>query len=286
MVVAQKRPPRAKTERSLVTASDFAKEMVRLDGQAESHNFLIYGDSNVGKTWLSGTCPGRTLWLVCEPGYKSAARNGAKGYARRIADSATALSAIDWLNGPSNGNGGKGPRYAQLDWIIVDGGTTMQDRFRLAYAAEAFDASPESRRARAHRNLPDRPDYFNTQNFLKAWIPQLVDMPVNVLLTFHAYRTDKTENGELLTFPGIQGKVTETANAIAGLMDVVGYYELKKLSNRSGQTKMVRRLYFESPPSEDIRYICGDKYNALGKYMDFPTVPKMLDLINGENVDA
>ena len=276
---AGKTSSRVRTERSEVSLSDFAAEMFRLQGDSESINGLVYGDSNVGKTWLAGTCPGKTYWLVCEPGYKSAARNGATGYGRRIADTATALAAVDWLN--AKGKNGR-PRYSMLDWIILDGLSTMQDRFRLGYAAEAFDINPEKRQ---HRNLPDRPDYFNTQNFLKSWIPQLVDMPVNFLITAHAYRTDETDGGELLVFPGVQGKVTETANAISGLMDFTGYYEHKRLPVRnSDQFKLVRRLYFETPErrskrEQDVRYICGDKFNCLGPYIDNPTMPKILEKI-------
>lgn len=276
---AGRRSTRVRTERSEVSISDFAAELIRLEESAESKNLLIYGDSNVGKTWLAGTCPGKSFWLVCEPGFKSAARNGARGFGRRIADTATALAAIDWLN--AEGKNGQ-PRYSMLDWIVLDGLSTMQDRFRLGYAAEAFDINPEKRQ---HRNLPDRPDYFNTQNFLKAWIPQLVDMPVNLLITAHAYRTDDTDGGELLVFPGVQGKVTETANAISGLMDVTGYYEAKRIrSAKTGELKLVRRLWFESPErkskrEDDVRYICGDKFNCLGSYIDFPTIPKLLDKI-------
>lgn len=273
---AGKQSRRVRTERTNVSLSDFEREIIRLQGDQESVNLLIYGDSNVGKTWLAGTCPGRTFWLVCEPGYKSAARNGASGYGRRISDTATALTAIDWLNH-------KG-RYRKLDWIVLDGLSTMQDRFRFGYAAEAFDIDPSKRQ---HRNLPDRPDYFNTQNFLKAWIPQLVDLPVNFLITAHAYRTDDTDGGELLVFPGIQGKVTETANAISGLMDATGYFESRRIRNpRTNRSRVKRRLWFESPErrskKEDVRYICGDKFNCLGPYIDNPTIPDIMSKINRE----
>lgn len=266
---------RVKTERTPVSMSDFQAEVFRLSPDAESHNWMIYGDSNVGKTVLSGTAPGKTFWLVCEPGYKSAARHNATGQGRIIADTASAWAAIDWL--------GYRERYRKIDWLILDGLSTMQDRFRLGYAAEAFDIDPSKRQ---HRNLPDRPDYFNTQNFLKAWIPQLVDLPVNLLITAHAYRTDKTENGELLVFPGVQGKVTETANAIAGLMDITGYMTARRLAVRgSDETRLVRRLYFESPAplkgEDDVRYICGEKYGVLGPYMSAPTIPKLLAKIAG-----
>lgn len=280
MSTAGRTSTRVRTERSEVTISDFAKEMFRLGEGSESINGLVYGDSNVGKTWLAGTCPGRTYWLVCEPGYKSAERNGARGYGRRIADTATALAAVDWLNTLHKGQ----PRYSYLDWIVLDGISTMQDRFRLGYAAEAFDIDPSKRQ---HRNLPDRPDYFNTQNFLKSWIPQLVDMPVNLLITAHAYRTDKTEDGELLVFPGIQGKVTETANAISGLMDFTGYFSSRRMRIRKGEdeTRTVRRLWFDQPNEQwggQSRYVVGDKFNCLGPYIDFPTIPAMLEKINGE----
>lgn len=269
---------RVTTERKEVSLADFEAELLRLESSAESLNGLVYGDSNSGKTVLAGTCPGRCFWLVCEPGYKSAARQGARGVGRRIADTATALAAVDWLNYRQ--------RYKKFDWIILDGLSTMQDRFRLGYTQEAFDINPAKR---AHRNLPDRPDFFNTQNFLKTWIPQLVDMPVNLLITAHAYRTDETDASELVVFPGIQGKVMETSNAISGLMDFVGYYEKKRVRKRSDPTKsaLVRRLWFETPErqskrEEEIRYIVGDKLNCLGTYMDFPTMPKILARVNGE----
>ncbi len=282
MSTAGQRSRLARTERTPVSLSDFEAELIRLDqGQGEHANLLFYGDSNAGKTVLSGTCPEKTFWLVCEPGFKAAERMRAKQGlaphkgARRIADSATAWAAVEWLEHKR--------RYERLDWIVLDGLSTMQDRFRLAYAAEAFDIDPSKRQ---HRNLPDRPDYFNTQNFLKSWIPRLVDMPVNLIITAHAYRTDNTEDGELLVFPGIQGKTTETANAISGLMDATGYYSARRMKTKNGGSKMVRRLWFDQPTEqwggEGVRYVVGDKFDCLGPYMDFPTIPKLMAKINGE----
>lgn len=278
------RSSRVRTERTELGLSDFAKEIERLEDSGESINGLIYADSNVGKTVLAGTLPGKQFWLAGEPGYKSAGRMGARGAVRRITDTATALAAVDWLEAKSkNGQ----PRYSLLDWLVLDGASTMQDKFRFGYAAEAFDVSGGTKRA--HRNLPDKPDYFNTQNFMKSWIARLVDMPVNLLVTAHAYRTNKTEDGELLVFPGFQGKVNETSNAIAGLMDFVGYYSLKHVPVRGkdDEIRLVRRLMFQSPPprkgEEEVRYVCGDKFNVLGPYMDNPTMPKILAKITGED---
>lgn len=267
---------RVHTERTQVSLSDFMAEIQSLESGNESINMLVYGDSNAGKTVLAGTLPGKVLWLAGEPGYKSAFYHGATGKVRRIPDTATALTAVDFLRAKN--------RYRQLDWIVIDGLSTMEKRFRLGYAQEAFDLNPTKR---AHRNLPDKPDYFNTQNFLITWIPLFVDMGVNLLITAHAYRTDKTDNGDLVVFPGIQGKVTETANAISGLMDITAYYEARRVYNKAGDSKVIRRMFFETPPrrnknDDDIRYICGDKFGVLGTHMDFPTMPAILAKISGE----
>lgn len=282
---AGKQSALATTERTRLSLSDFEKELIRFEsGQEESINLLIYGDSNAGKTVLSGTLPERTFWAVCEPGFKSAIRWRRKlglaphKGARKLTNTAEAWALVEWLEYRE--------RFRKLDWLVLDGLTTMQDRFRLAYAAEAFDINPAKRQ---HRNLPDKPDYFNTQNFLKSWMPRLVDMPVNLLVTAHAYRTDLTDNGELLVFPGVQGKVTEISNAISGLMDATGYLEKRVLTHpRTNQQKLVRRLWFESPndrqrkEEQDVRYIVGDKFDCLGRYIDNPDMPSIIAKINGE----
>lgn len=281
MSTAGQSSAKVQTERTGMTLSDFEQEIFALEGNSESINLLWYGDSNCGKTTFAGTCPGRTFWLVGEPGYKTAARNGAKGHGRVISSTAAAMAAVEWLESKSKRSGKY--RYEMLDWIVLDGLSTMEKRFRLGYAQEAFDINSAKRQ---HRNLPDKPDYFNTQNFLLSWIPRLVDMPCNLLITAHAYRTDG-DDGELIVYPGIQGKGGETANAISGLMDATGYMEAKRFRAKdSDEARLVRRVWFETPArrrdEENVRYICGEKFGALGRYMDFPTVPDVLARINGE----
>jgi hypothetical protein len=274
----------ATTERSKLSLSDFQKEIMRLsDDTEESKNILVYGDSNAGKTVLAGTLPEKTFWAVCEPGFKSAQRwRKAQGLpphrgARKISNTAEAWALVEWLEYKE--------RFRQIEWLVIDGASTMQDRFRLAYTQEAFDLKGN----RAHRNLPDKPDYFNTQNMLKSWFPRFIDMGVNLLVTAHAYRTDLTENGELLVFPGFQGRVNEVSNAIAGLMDVTAYMEARRLTNpKTGAAKVDRRLWFQSPTGrnreegQDTRYIVGDKFMALGEYMKDPSMPQLIAQIDGE----
>lgn len=270
-----------RTERAQMSMDDFAQGIFELGTGQESFNLLLFADTNAGKTHLAATHPGKGFWLVCEPGYKTAARLGAIGRGAKIADTATAWAAVEWLEYKN--------RFKKFDYIVLDGISTMQDRFRLSYTQEAFDASEgQPKRARAHRNLPDKPDYFNTQNFLRSWIPRLVDLPVNFIITAHAWRTDETD-ADLLVYPGIQGKVTEMANTISGLMDATAYLARKTVTTKKGDTKAVRRLYFDQPPSkkgDEVRYMVGEKFGTLPGHVDNPTMAKLLSHIEQPREEA
>jgi hypothetical protein len=245
------------TERKGMSIREFEDGMFDLDGSTEYWNILLYGDSGSGKTVLAGSLPGRVLFLAGEPGYITAARMGglAPGAkCRLIPDTATASAAILSLE-----SGGAN----KYDWIVVDGFTTMGVKFLLNYAAEAFDANPAKR---AHRNLPDKPDYFNTQNFMKSWSARFIDLPCNVLFTGHAMRPED-ENGETLVYPGIQGKGYEVSNYISGLMHGV-WYIAPRIIEKNGEAFQTRRILFQQyvDPVNETRYFAKDQTTMLGNW--------------------
>lgn len=271
------------TERKGTSTLDFEQGMFPLSGATEYYNILLYGDSGAGKTVVAGSAPGRVLFLAGEPGYISAARMGglAPGaMGRLIPDTSTALAAILWLE-----NGG----WKKFDWIVIDGFTTMGVKFLLGYAAEAFDANPAKR---AHRNLPDKPDYFNTQNFMKSWAARFIDLPCNVLFTGHAMRPED-ENGETLVYPGIQGKGYEVSNYIAGLMHGV-WYMAPRVVERDGEMVQQRRILFQQyvDAENGTRYFAKDQTTMLGRAAtirdednpDGLMMPELIAMMNGEVV--
>lgn len=253
-----------------MTTADFAAGLFDLDGAAEFKNIFVYGDSGVGKTVLAGTAPGKLLMLAGEPGYISAARMGARGKARLIPDTATAVAAAAWLE-----DGGA----SQFDWIICEGLGTMQNKFLLNYAAEAFDANPAKR---AHRNLPDKPDYFNAQNFTKSWVARLIDLPANVLFTAHAMRPEDGTTGEQVVYPAIQGKGFEVSNYVCGLMHAVGFMSPRVRVDADGNAKQVRRILWQSirDPKTETTFFAKDQFNALGTYTDDKNLQEILEIID------
>jgi hypothetical protein len=269
--MATEKPTPANAPAPSVSMSDFEAAMFELNGSTEYANFLIYGDSGCGKTVLAGTLPGRVLFLAGEPGYISAARQGARGTVRIVPDTATANAAATWL---------EDGHAREFDWVVVDGLSTMGVKFLLGYTAEAFDRNPASR---AHRNLPDKPDYFNTQNFMKGWVARLVDLPVNTLITAHVMRPENDE-GDPMTWPAIQGKGHEVSNYICGLMHVVGYMEPRVKKGAKGeQPVQVRRILWRHYVDTETgtRYFAKDQFDALGTFTDDTPMPELLSRIEG-----
>ena len=265
----------AKTDIDVVSASDFAAAIRELDGDCESKNLLVYGDAGCGKTVLAGSAP-NSLILGCEPGYISAARvrdafgnRPGKRKVRPIPDSATLLAGLDWLEA-----GG----HKKFEWLVFDGSTTMETKARLGYTAEAFDNNPQSR---AGRGLSDKPDYFNAQNFMKGVITRLVDLPVNVLITAHAMRTDD-DAGDRLVLPAYQGKGTEQSNFVSGMMHSVGFMRPRMVKKKGKKDKVqVRRILWQQKvdPESGTIYFAKDQFNAFGRYTDDIDIPGLMALI-------
>jgi len=257
------------TEKQGVSTADFAAGLFELDGAAEHKNIFVYGGPGSGKTVLAGTVPGRMLFLASEPGYISAARLGARGKARLIPDTATANAAVSWLE-----DGGA----SQFDWVVCDGIGTLQNKALLGYAAEAFDANPAKR---AHRNLPDKPDYFNAQNFIKSWVSRIIDLPVNTLFTAHAMFPEDKATGAQLVYPAIQGKGYEISSYICGLMHVVGYMS-PRIKITDGVAKEVRRIIWQNTidPNTETNYFAKDQFNALGRFTDDTNMQEICRVID------
>lgn len=266
------------TERKGMTAAEFEAGLFEMDADAtEFANILIYGDPGSQKTRLTGTAPGYNLFLAAEPGYISAARNGFNGQGRLITDTASANAALSWLE---DGNASK------FDFIVVDGGSSFMTKILLEYAAEAYDLSNGTKRA--GRNLPDKPDYLNAQNFMKGWTARLIDLPSHVIMTTHVMRTEDRE-GDPWVKPSFQGKEGEVSDYIAGQFHIVGFVKpatikVKGEDDEKAKPKQVVRALWNAYKDDktDITYFAKDQFGVLGRVSTDPTVTEIIEKITGK----
>lgn len=265
------------TERKGMTTDEFEAGLFEMDANAtEFANILIYGDPGSQKTRLTGTAPGHNLFLAAEPGFISAARNGFKGQGRLITDTASANAAASWLE---DGNASK------FDFVIIDGGSSFMTKILLEYAAEAYDLSNGTKRA--HRNLPDKPDYLNAQNFMKGWTARLIDLPVHIVMTTHVMVTEDRE-GDPWIKPNFQGKAGEVSDYIAGQFHVVGYLKpasvkVKGEGDEKAKTVQVIKALWNAYKDEksDITYFAKDQFGTLGRTSTNPNMVDIIEKITG-----
>jgi hypothetical protein len=249
-----------------MTIADFEAEIADLDESQESKNLLLYGNSGVGKSHIAGKLP-RGLVLAFEPGWETIRRvskannNPMKFIQVNHPDKLDA--AIRYLE-----QGG----YADYDWVIPDGLSTLQVKSTLAYAAAAHNANPAKR---VSRQIPDRADYFNAQNLIKDFVARLIDLPVSTLWTAHAMLVERADGTEEI-WPQIEGKETRISNYVAGLMNAVGYMTVKEREGRE-----VRQICWRTSTYKDVTVIAKDQFSALPPVHKNPTTESILSAIDG-----
>lgn len=228
-----------------------------LEAFNESINILVYGDSGVGKTVLAGTAP-KSLFLSTETGTISAKRQKSKSKVWRIKSWQDLEEAYKYLAADDHG----------FEWVNLDSVTKMQQQL----IRDTLDKRVE-KRGDSDPDIPEIADHQKFQNKFKRFMTAFIELPVNTLFTATAMRKED-EEGDDLVLPSIEGKGYGIANYACAEMDVVAYLGI----TRDKATKQtVRRLLCQPTPP----YFAKDRYDCLGKYIDNPTMPMILDMIMG-----
>ena len=228
-----------------------------LEAFNESINLLIYGDSGVGKTVLGGTAP-KALFLSTETGTISAKRQNSKAKVWRIKTWEDLEAAYKYLAEDDH----------DFEWIVLDSVTKMQQQL----IRDTLDKRVE-KRGDSDPDIPEIADHQKFQNKFKRFMTAFIELPVNTLFTATAMRKED-EEGDDIVLPSIEGKGYAIANYACAEMDVVAYYGIAK-DKATKQT--VRRLLCQPTPP----YFAKDRYDCLGKFIDNPTMPMIIEMIDG-----
>lgn len=240
---------------------------VPLEDFNESNNILIHSWPGQGKTVFGAGAPNSTL-VSAEPGSISAKRQGSKAGLVKIRNWQTAL---DFLAAVENGD------FSHRDWLIIDTLSTLQRKDMRDVVDRAVAANP----AKFDPDVPAVQHYLKTQNSFVRWVERMVDAPINCLFLAHTMRVDDLE-GDTLYLPSIQGgadKGYPIANYVCGLMNAVGYMEMRQA--RKGKPDMVRRILWQPTEQDGIKYIAKDQYDAFGRITDDWTMTDLIAAIEG-----
>jgi hypothetical protein len=243
-----------------------------LDDFQESQNWMIHAIPGQGKTiWATGA-PNFSLWSA-EPGAVSARNYGRKGGLVRIKNWA---DAVECRRALLNGE------FDHRSWVIIDTVSSLQNKNMNSVVDLAAANNPKQ-----DPDIPAIPHYQKQQNSLKRWVEAVVDYPnVNKIWLAHSLRIEDQDGGVQLipTILGGADKGYPIAHYVMGLMNTVGYMEMRAKRNEEGKPRMVRRILWQpyENPDTGVRYLAKDHFGALGTFTDNLDFPGHLALVEAK----
>jgi hypothetical protein len=163
----------------------------------------------------------------------------------------------DWL---------KGDHPSDFRWVVWDSQTLFQD---MALIDDVMvDAAAEN--PKQEEFVPSKREYLINMNRLGRMTRQLAKLPYNLGISFHVMTTTESGGDGTIFMPQVQGK--NMPSKIAGYMNVIGYMDKY---TPPGSDRKVQSILFQ----REGRYYAKDRWNALGKRVDRPTLPKIEGLI-------
>lgn len=238
----------------------------------ESQNWMIHATPGQGKTiWATGA-ENFSLWTA-EPGALSAKNYGRRGGLVRIqnwADAANCRTAL------------LGGEFDHRKWIIIDTISSVQQKNQNSVLEAAVAQNPKQ-----DPDIPAIQHYLKQQNSLKRWVEQIVDYPgVNKIWLAHTLRIEDQDGGVQMmpTVLGGADKGYPIANYVMGLMNTVGYMEMRSKKGPDGKSSMVRRILWQpyENPETGVRYLAKDHFGALGRFTDNLDFPGHLALVEAK----
>lgn len=232
------------------------------EAEQEYINVLIYGDSGVGKTVLSGSASvvpelSPVVVLDIEGGTRSLEKRYPNAKKIRITS------------------------FSQLEKVYVD----LRDK-NHGFKTVVIDSLTEARAfgmyeimKRALQNDPDRdPDlpgigeWGKSAEQTKRLIRAFRDLPMNTIFVCLA-TTDQDKKGRRLTKPSLPGKM---GAEVAAFLDVVLYMYRKE----DPDTEEVKRYLLSSFTDE---FVAKDRTDRLPPVIEEPTMQTLFDLIIGSD---
>lgn len=230
------------------------------DQQLHSINMCLYSHPGEGKTALWGSGNNSVFLMDSDPGMGSqtAKALGSKCYVMPVIDYDDLHTAYTFVKEDLR------RELPEVRWVVWDGITMFQDRALIdEIMPDAIAENP-----RQEEFVPSRREYLINMNKIGRYARLFVDMPyINFGCSAHVEITQDSD-GKTLYMPQVQGK--NMPSKIAGYMNVVGY-----MDKAESEGSLVQRILW----LRQGKFYAKDRFGALGKHMDKPTLPRIQEAI-------
>jgi phage nucleotide-binding protein len=219
-------------------------------------NFMPYGDPGAGKTHLAGTAQDHPetspVLLIDVEGGTVTLRH------RPDIDVVIVRSMrdIEKIHKELIEN----PDYYKT--VCIDSLTELQKLDMMEIMKDAVNKRPDQ-----DPDTPAQRDWGKSQTRVRKIVRAFRDLECNTILTALAAQEKDGQTQAITYYPSFPGKLK---TEIAGFLDIVGYL----YTEREGES-VTRKLQVV----QSRRVTAKDRTNALGLYLENPTIPMMWELI-------
>lgn len=238
------------------------RSIVSLDEGAElaTINMLVYSHPGEGKTVLWGSGGEGVLIMDSDHGTESAMAQGSKADRAPVTDYDELVELYEFLK---NDNAKEPKPYR---WVVWDSLSLFQNRSLIdEIMVDAVADNPKQ-----EEFVPSMRQYLIGMNRVGRMVRNFVDLPINFGVSCHVMQEQDPTHGTTYV-PAVQGK--GMPGTVSGYMNVVGY-----LGKQEVEGKMTQRLW----TMRNGRYAAKDRFDALGRWVDKPTLPKIETAIDAK----
>jgi hypothetical protein len=230
-------------------------------------NWMVAGDTGVGKTTLASGLPDALFVTFEEEGTESALVEGSKADEIVVRIRKEYMEVEDYFK--------LGTGCEDYEWVIMDSVSEMEECFWRSQLADQHERKPSTRSL----YKPALDDYPWVWNQVKAAVAQWNSLPINVLYTaqvmpLEMYDDDAEEEFEqLVPMIGSQ-KNGILARKVAGMVSLLGHYQVVRGHEGDDEEEDIeefRRLYVS--PRKDI--LAKNRYGWQA-YTDDPNLPALV----------
>lgn len=227
---------------------------------------LIYSYPGEGKTPLWGSGGNSVLFMDSDHGTESAEMLGSRAYSMPVIDYDDLDAAYQFCKNDLK------RELPSVRWVVWDSLTLFQERALIDdLMPDAVAGSTKDR----EEFVPDRREYLINQNRIGRYIRNFVELPINFGVSTLLQVDIDPQDGSTVYMPAVAGK--NMASKVSGYMNVIGFLG-KAQVEVEGEKKMVQRLLTQRVG----KYFARDRFMALGKHVDRPTLPKIEGLIEAK----
>lgn len=127
-------------------------------------------------------------------------------------------------------------------------------------------------------DVPERQDYLRSSTQMRKLIRFFRDLDMHTIFTAQANEKENPQTHRMQAVPNLTGKLVFE---VPGLVDIVAYLGVMDDADEEGDPIVVRSLLVQ--PTGRFMAKARDEDGRLGEAIDDPTLPKIMDLLDGKD---